>query len=92
MHLALQNLIRVAVLESGRVYFEQRQPCHCHWLFLGAPVAQYVKRWSAYLEDAGWRPVRGRDLFNRRQGFFADSLSLTPTNLPNMTKILLKRS
>ena len=59
---------------------------------LGAPEAQWVKRWPTDLAVKGSSPVRGEDLINRKRGFIAHSLSLSAAYRPGMTEILLKRT
>ena len=57
----------------------------------GAPVAQWVKRWPTDLAVVSSSPARGEDLFNRKRGSIAHSLSLSSDHRPDMTEILLKR-
>ena len=59
---------------------------------IGAPVAQKVKRLTADLVAAGSRPARGANFFNSERGSIAQNVSLSPTHLPDMTGILLKRT
>ena len=66
------------------------QGLHC--LLAGAPVAQWVKRWPTDLAVVSYSPARGEDLFNRKQGSIAHSLSLSSAHRPDMTEILLKRT
>ena len=57
----------------------------------GVPVAQWVKRWPADLVVPGSSTNSGKDLFCCKQGYIAYTLSLSPTNPPDMTEIPLKR-
>ena len=57
-----------------------------------APVAQWVKRWPTDLAVVSSSPARGEDLFNRKRGSIAHSLSLSSAHRPDMTEILLKRT
>ena len=53
----------------------------------------YVKRWTADIAIPCSRPAGDKNLFNRKLGYStAQSLSLSPTHLPDMTEILLKRT
>ena len=71
-----------------------------HRLRLGAPVAQWVKRWPTDLAVPSSIPTRGekktkerkKNLLNRKRGSIAHSLSLSTSHRPDMTEILLKRS
>ena len=54
-----------------------------------APVDQKVKRWPADLAVMGSRPAEGRNLFNRKRGSITHRLSLSLSNRPDMTEILL---
>ena len=58
----------------------------------GALVAQWVKRWPTDLVVVSSSPARGEDLFNRKRGSIAHSLSLSSAHRPDMTEILLKRT
>ena len=55
--------------------------------YVGAPVIQWVKGWSADLAAPGSSTAWGGELFTRKWGFIAHSLSLSPTH--DMTEILL---
>ena len=54
----------------------------------GAPVAQWVKRWSTDLAVPSSSPARG----DRKRGSIANSLSLSSAHRSDMTAILLKRT
>ena len=69
---------------------EERLNALEHRLRLGAPVAQWVKRWPTDLAVPSSIPTRG--LLNRKWGSIAHSLSLSTSHRPDMTEILLKRS
>ena len=60
--------------------------------FVGAPVAQWVKCWPTDLAVVSSSPARGEDIFNRKRGSIAHSLSLPSAHRPDMTEILLKRT
>ena len=59
---------------------------------LGAPVAQWVKRWPTDLAVVSSSPAWGEDLFSRKRVSIAHSLSLSSAHRPDMTEILLKRT
>ena len=54
-------------------------------------MAQWVKRWTTDLAVPSSIPTRG-EIFNRKPGSIAHSLSLSTSHRPDMTEILLKRS
>ena len=60
--------------------------------FPGAPVAQWVQRWPTDLAVVSSSLARGEDLFNRKRGSIAHSISLSSVHRPDMPKILLKRT
>ena len=57
-----------------------------------APVVQWVKRWPTDLAVVSSSTARFEDLFNRKRGSIAHSLSLSSAHRPDMTEILLKRT
>ena len=60
--------------------------------FVGAPVAQQVRRWPADLENPGSRRAGGGNLFSRKRDSIVHNLSILPTYRPDMTEILFKRT
>ena len=52
----------------------------------GAPVAQWVKRWSTELAVPGSSPAWDGELFNRKRGSIAHSLSLSYGRRPKAIK------
>ena len=52
---------------------------------VAAPVAQWVTCWPADLAVLSLSPTGGGNLFNRKWGSMAHSLSLSPTHCPDMT-------
>ena len=63
-----------------------------HRLWLGTPLAQWVKRWTTDLAVPTSILLSRRNHLNRKPGSIAHSLSLSTSNRPDMTEILLKRS
>ena len=66
--------------------FEQRVKTQ---IYCGAPVAQWVERWSSGRE---FEPRSRRNLLNRERGFIAHSLSLSTFHRPDIPEILLNRT
>ena len=60
-------------------------------VLVGAPVAQWVKRWPTDLADRVRSSLEG-NLLNRKRSSIAHSLSLSSKHRPDMTEILLKRT
>ena len=56
-----------------------------------AQVAQWVKVWPTDLAVMGSIPAWGEDLFYRKRGSIAHSLSLSSTHHPDITEILSTR-
>ena len=59
---------------------------------VGAPVAQWFKRWPTDLAVSGSSPARGGNISNRKRGFIAHGLSLKANHRPDMSEILLKKA
>ena len=69
---------------------------HCNgtltFVWNGASVALWVKRWYTDLAGLGSIPAWDRNLSKRKRSSIAHSLSLSSNHRPDMTKILLKRT
>ena len=57
--------------------------------YIRALVGQRVKRWPSDIAVSVSSTARGGDLFNRKRGSIAHSLSLSPAHHPDMTEILV---
>ena len=63
---------------------------HSDFLTPGAPVVQWVKRWLTDLAVPSSIPARGEFFFNRERSSTTNTFSLSTSNRPDMTEILLK--